>query len=150
MNDWQSDNYPVIYDEGDETLKYVKTGVKNNIDTGGSSYLVYTALLKQTGTNAPQAQVLENTLGGTVVWEYTNVGLYTGTLAAAFTANKTSIQITNWFNGANQGFARCYISDSPNSVQIECADITGGSNINNLLGASFTNDNCFIEIRVYP
>jgi hypothetical protein len=28
INDWQSDNYPVVYDEGEAKIKYVKTGVK--------------------------------------------------------------------------------------------------------------------------
>ena len=36
-------------------------------------YKVYTALLTQTGTNAPVATVLENTLGGTPVWSYDKV-----------------------------------------------------------------------------
>jgi len=56
---------------------------------GGSSYLVYTALLTQSGTDAPVANVLENTLGGTVVWARDNAGSYTATLSNAFTANKT-------------------------------------------------------------
>jgi hypothetical protein len=38
---------------------------------GGASYLVYTALLTQSGTSAPTATVLDNTLGGGG-----NVGLY--------------------------------------------------------------------------
>ena len=50
---------------------------------------VYIALLTQTGTDAPVATVLKNTLGGVPVWSYSNVGVYTGTLASAFTANKT-------------------------------------------------------------
>jgi hypothetical protein len=52
--------------------------------SGGSSYLVYTALLSQSGTNAPVATVLENTLGGTVVWTRVGAGDYFGTLAGAF------------------------------------------------------------------
>lgn len=35
---------------------------------GGASYAIYTALLSQSGTDDPTATVLENTLGGTVVW----------------------------------------------------------------------------------
>lgn len=50
---------------------------------------VYRALLNQTGTADPVATVLENTLGGTVVWTRTDVGTYLGTLAGAFTALKT-------------------------------------------------------------
>jgi len=47
----------------------------------------YVALLTQTGTDAPVATVLKNTLGGTIVWTYSNFGRYIGTLAGAFTAN---------------------------------------------------------------
>lgn len=54
-----------------------------------STTKVYRALLTQSGTAAPVATVLENSLGGTVVWARTGVGVYTGTLASAFTANKT-------------------------------------------------------------
>ena len=52
-------------------------------------YKIYTALLTQSGTNAPVATVLENTLGGTVVWTRTEVGFYQATLMNAFTENKT-------------------------------------------------------------
>ena len=37
-------------------------------------YKVYTALLTQSGTNAPVATVLENTLGGEIVWSRINPG----------------------------------------------------------------------------
>ena len=50
----------------------------------GQGIKVYTALLTQTGTDAPVATVLENTLGGEVVWTRDDIGLYTGTLAGAF------------------------------------------------------------------
>lgn len=50
---------------------------------------VYRALMTQTGTNAPTATIIENTLGGTISWAYTSTGSYTGTLTGAFTANKT-------------------------------------------------------------
>lgn len=52
-------------------------------------YKKYVALLTQSGTDAPVATVLENSLGGTVVWTRNDVGVYIGTLAGAFTANKT-------------------------------------------------------------
>ena len=57
---------------------------------GGDSrpYKVYTALLTQSGTDAPVATVLENTLRGEVVWSYTGVGAYIGTLINAFPENK--------------------------------------------------------------
>jgi len=52
-------------------------------------YKVYTALLTQTGTDTPVATVLENTLGGTVVWIRDGVGSYSCVLSGAFLANKT-------------------------------------------------------------
>lgn len=51
-------------------------------------YKVYTALLTQSGTDAPVATVLENTLGGDVVWTRDGTGQYRGTLNGAFTFNK--------------------------------------------------------------
>ncbi len=54
---------------------------------GGASYLVYTALLTQSGTDAPVATVLENTLGVTVTWSYGNVGSYTGTYSATLSGD---------------------------------------------------------------
>jgi hypothetical protein len=52
-------------------------------------YKEYVALLTQTVTNAPVATVLDNTLGGTVVWSRNTFGNYSGILTGAFTVNKT-------------------------------------------------------------
>lgn len=57
-------------------------------------YKVYTALLTQSGTNAPIATVLENTLGGDIVWSRDDIGVYYGTLVGAFTENKTILFTT--------------------------------------------------------
>ena len=55
-------------------------------------YKVYTALLTQTGTNAPVAIVLENTLGGTVTFERTEVGNYSAvSVGNLFTPDKTVV-----------------------------------------------------------
>ena len=54
-------------------------------------YKVYTALLTQSGTDAPVATVLENTLGDTITWSYVAVGQYIGTSTGTFTVNKTVI-----------------------------------------------------------
>ena len=60
-----------------------------------TSYKVYTALLSQSGTNAPVATILENTLGGTVVLSYSGVGSYVATLTGVFILNKTWCSITS-------------------------------------------------------
>lgn len=57
-------------------------------------YKSYVATLTQTGTAAPTATVLENQLAAAIVWARTGVGVYTGTLTGAFTANKTVASIS--------------------------------------------------------
>ena len=52
---------------------------------------VWAGILSQTGTDAPVASVIYNTLGGTIVWSRDGAGVYTGTLASAFTVGKTLI-----------------------------------------------------------
>jgi hypothetical protein len=63
----------------------------NNLNNDSVPYKSYVALLTQTGTNAPVATVLENTLGGTPVWSYSDTGLYLLTLTGAWVTNKTVI-----------------------------------------------------------
>ena len=58
--------------------------------TGPSAdYLVYTALITQTGTGStPSATILQNTLGE-ITWSYTSPGVYAMSSDAAFVAGKT-------------------------------------------------------------
>lgn len=48
------------------------------------TYKLYTALLTQSGTASPTVDILENTLGGTIVWTRSGIGSYTGTLSGMF------------------------------------------------------------------
>jgi len=66
-------------------------------------YKVYTALLTQSGTSAPTATVLENNLGGTVVWTRTGGGSYVATLSGAFTSNKTHLPNTSIYSEDQNG-----------------------------------------------
>lgn len=54
-------------------------------------YKVYRALVSQTGGGNPTAIVLENTLGGSVVWTTAGVGSYIATATGLLTTNKTSV-----------------------------------------------------------
>jgi len=56
-------------------------------------YRSYTALLTQSGTNAPVATVLENTLGGEVVWSRESEGTYITNLTI-FDVAKTFVYLT--------------------------------------------------------
>lgn len=51
LNDWQADNYPVIYDEGDSTTKYVKDGNKVAISGGGVESVTYAELVALIGSS---------------------------------------------------------------------------------------------------
>ena len=63
--------------------------LKELVSANQPKYKVYTALLTQSGTDAPVATVLENTLGEDVVWTRDSEGLYYGSLTGAFTNEKT-------------------------------------------------------------
>ncbi len=112
---------------------------------GGSvPYLVYRALLTQSGTDAPEAVVLENTLGGTVVWTRLGVGSYQGALTGAFTANKTFINQIVMSDNLNGWLAELFLS-STSAVTLTTLDAGTPAD------ATITPTNpAFVEILVYP
>lgn len=59
------------------------------------NYKSYVATLKQSATNAPDATVLENTLGGTVVWARVGLGRYTATLTGGFPGSEKVVVKTS-------------------------------------------------------
>lgn len=99
-------------------------------------YKIYTALLTQSGTTAPVATVLENTLGGTIVWSRTSAGLYEGTLTGAFTSNKTTI-----LNSVTSGIILT-ANPTTSTIQVETRTVGNVNNDGLLIGTT-------IEIRVY-
>lgn len=61
-----------------------------NKQEDGTEGKTYKAILNQAATDAPTVTTLiTNELSGPIVWAYTSPGVYTGTLAGAFTADKT-------------------------------------------------------------
>jgi hypothetical protein len=118
---------------GESNISY-NNGIKsyNNI-----TYKKYIALLKQTGTNAPTATIIENTLTDLIAWTYNGVGNYTGTLTSEFTQYKTLI----FHNNTAQGFT--YVNwQNEDEIDVETWDTTGAS-------ANGQLDYMTIEIRVY-
>ncbi len=66
-----------------------------NIHAGAiNGVALYQALITQASTGAPTATVIYSNLSGTPTWARTSAGLYTCTLTAEFTANKTGVLIT--------------------------------------------------------
>lgn len=130
------------------TLPYDGTEVMPIVQAGETRkatllpYKVYTALLTQTGTNAPVATVLENTLGGTVVWSYSDVGIYFAGLTGAFTANKTFI-LYSFANDGNGRILNCFRQDADLIGIFTLSDSSTLANGMLVYQTSF-------EIRVYP
>ena len=107
-------------------------------ETSEAPYLVYTALLNQSGTDAPVATVLQNTIG-TITWSYENSGVYYANCSNCFIENKTVIAISPIpFEGLNNTSLTTSRLTSSIITIIASAD----SAIDNTTSA--------IEIRVYP
>ncbi len=110
---------------------------------GGASYLVYTALLSQSGTDAPVATVLENTLGGSVTWSYDSAGTYSFAMPSATPTNK----FVTIIGPASEGLG--------NNIYAQSASTGAGAGVVNtgIIADSFLDDelyNTYFEIRVYP
>ena len=111
------------------------------------SYRVYTALLTQSGTNAPVATILENTLDAPIAWTRIDAGIYNGTLASPFLAGKTftninlSTPLTPLPSPPLITYNKWIGRIADNIIQI----VTGDSNFSDDLL-----DTTEVEIRVYP
>jgi len=117
------------------------------VDENASTPLVYKALLTQTGTDAPVATVLENTLGGTPVWSYSSTGSYTLTLSGVFTENRTTFPTNGTIlSAALPAILRAQSVNwvNVNEVNLQSYDSVSEDTFNNEL------NNTFFEIQVYP
>lgn len=118
------------------------------ITLASAAYKVYVALLTQTGTSAPTATVLANTLGGTVVWARTGTGGYTATLSGAFTVNKTIVLVGHEGNVAFDYVLFTVFKNSVNSFQLATQEVeVTGPTADHADGIL---QNTEIEVRVYP
>ena len=117
----------------------------------GASYFVYTALLSQSGTNAPVATVLENTLGFSHTLLYSSEGNFVLYFPVdnLFPTNKTLkfIENADAINSNAVGFNMIAITNESdfvyNAINIGCFDYLGAPTNDQLKNTS-------IEIRVYP
>ena len=133
------------FNDSDKTKNYLISALKNYILNGLDTrpYKVYTALLSQTGTNAPVATVLENTLGGTVVWSYVDIGTFSGITTGKFLNNKTYLYINSASETGNMLDGLAGVSKISED-EINVITVSSGADVSNdiLNQAS-------IEIRVY-
>lgn len=100
-------------------------------------YKVYTALLTQTGTGAPTATVLENTLGFVPTFTYNGVGIYR--LVGTFDITKTIVIFENPSKTSIDSTTSSYNVGS----RVNLYSRTGGVLADNML------DHTSIKIEVY-
>jgi hypothetical protein len=130
-----------ISEEGDETLVLNQKGNWIEVQIPTPAYKVYSVLLSQTGTSAPVATILENTLGVTPVWNYQSQGLYYVQANGVFINNKTTVTVSPLPNGLLGAYSA--ISFNGNDwVYIDVKQANGQSTNNSL-------SKTFFEIRVY-
>ena len=134
------------FNDSDKTKNYLISELKNYILNGLDirPYKVYTALLSQTGTNAPVATVLENTFGFTPIWQRDSSGVYFVNNTSFFDIDKTLILVTR--NTVNFDIS-AYANDNDN-VWIDVSQIIEVSPLNVSAIENVLN-NTSIEIRVY-
>jgi len=80
---------------------------------------IYKALMTQAGSTAPTATIIRNTIGE-IIWTRSGVGIYLGTLTAAFIANKVWAIISNTSNDATATFVIARLND--NQIKITTID----------------------------
>ena len=118
---------------------------------GSPGYLEYVALLTQTGTSAPVATVLKNTLSGTVVWTRDSSGTYNGTLMGAFTPNKT-VSFVGQISAIEGNLSYSVINTNVNAIFLMTGDVFI-IDTNGPIGVTATDgmlNSTPVEIRVYP
>lgn len=102
-------------------------------------YKVYRALLTQSGTDAPVATVLENTLGN-IVWTRIDNVTWNATLAGAFPVNKTVVPPYLFDPSPTTGVQGRFYRTSDNVLTFE----SSGDPIDDAYS------NVLFEILVYP
>lgn len=128
-----------------EDTVYTSSGIET-VYSGDSTtirlpYKSYVALLTQSGTDAPTAIVLQNDLGGTVVWSRSSTGNYIATLVGAFTENKSWCVVNDTNDASDVGYFSLKKVDSDSFVLDTFDSIV--TPVDDLL------INTSIEIRVY-
>ena len=116
-------------------------------------YKVYTALLTQSGTNAPVATVLENTTGLNITYGYSLVGKYSISLNSPIPKQKVTIEVSNFRYGTTLGETGIIFLEMVDDVaNIGIYQLQTKFRTNAAATIIFTNNallNNKIEIRVY-
>lgn len=125
----------------DETKNFSIGSIVSLANETIKPYKVYTALLTQAGTNAPVANVLENTLGE-VSFSYSSIGYYIIESDGLFIQDKT------YFSGASSNYGSDSVTlnfnyQNNSSINLVTFDVGTQQSLDDALYLSP------IEIRVY-
>lgn len=140
-NTTTTSKFPLPKDKGWVRLPERVEKLESSLSDSIRPYKVYTALLTQSGTDAPVATVLENTLGS-ITFSRTDIGKYGIISNQLFTINKTAI-----LSGSEYIFNPTLVSSSVSDsslIEMSTVDVTGVNNYSDDILASN-----LIEIRVY-
>ena len=132
---------------GTEEIPIVQSGETKKIAVDNlRPYKVYTALLTQSGANAPVATVLENTLCETISFSYVSSGYFTINTTGEFPVNKTFFSINCVINSAVTS-SESYIAILSDTLNVNTIDFITLDDTNTQINDILLNTP--IEIRVY-
>lgn len=131
----------VLLNIATDNLEAISSGNSKPVDS--RPYKVYTALLSQSGTSAPVATVLENTLGVDVVWIKDDTGYFLTEIPFVNEEN-TSVIVGKQFNSGASAGIMSYTEVNAGEVSLIVVDnFDAGTTIDGEL------NHTSIEIRVY-
>lgn len=134
----------------DEFVTKIVTALIPPIPT--PAYKVYTALLTQSGTSAPTAIVLENTLGVTVSFNYGNIGRYVINFSSpVFNVNTSTMKIANYGNNApNDAMLKNnFLLFLSNTLYLYTQQTLNNNTITRYNSENNMLNNTLLEIKVY-
>lgn len=146
-DDWSRFNLQILVYNSTSTFQFIpepQAGVKQ-----------YTAIMSQTGTDAPIANVLQNTVGN-IVWTRQALGLYKGTLNGAFTVGKTICKPFGQQHGALMiGIANALPFDNAYTVTTYSVDAIRietlqSSDYSSVEWSTVYPDNILVDVIIYP
>ena len=131
---------------GGTEVNYTSDGITWNVNFANIKPKVHKSLLSQIDADLPTFTVLENMLGGTVVWTRNDIGDYTGILAGAFAG--TFIKKTSVFIDGGDSI-KYYLLQKIDDNEISLTIYTGKeATIDVPIDAA--TDNLLITIEIYP
>jgi len=133
---------PIVPDPTTDSQAATKKYVDDNAGGGGLLYKVYTALLNQSGTDAPvEVRVHENTIGS-IVWSRASTGNYIATFNDFQTIDGQTIIVSVLCNNVSSIYRGGGWDTNAGFLLTQSVFGAGGED-DLLVGAN-------VEIRVYP